>query len=257
MTEIYSLFSGSSGNCSLFRTEHHAILIDAGRTMKKIDASLKSVDLSLDRIDAIFASHEHSDHVSALTAIVKHFDMPVYLPGASVSALSDSNLSRHKNVRAIPQDYSPLRFGDITVSFFRTPHDSASSVGFIINTPDGKYGLATDMGTVMRSVAEQLTGCKAAIIESNYDHVMLENGSYPRVLKNRIGSASGHLDNRDCARLVAYLAMTGTEKFMLAHLSKENNTPEKALACVKNYLVQNRISADVKVAQRDYITRFI
>ena len=252
MTEIYTLFSGSSGNSALIRTDNNAVLIDAGCSMKKIECSLKELGLSIDDLDAIFASHEHIDHVAAIPMIAKHHNVPIYLPEKSVFALRGID-----NVNALPELNSVIRFGDIAVDYFRTPHDSASSVGFVINTPDGKYGLATDMGMVMKSVADRLTGCNAAIIEANYDSFMLENGSYPRALKDRIASGRGHLDNRDSAKLVAYLALNGTAKFLLAHLSKENNTPEKALSCVKDFLSRNGITAEVSVASRDRITRFI
>ena len=57
---------------------------------------------------------------------------------------------------------------------------------------------------------------------------MLENGPYPYPLKRRILSDRGHLSNDACAGELLSFAEQGTARFVLAHLSRENNTPELA-----------------------------
>lgn len=66
------------------------------------------------------------------------------------------------------------------------------------------------------------------MIESNHDVGMLRTGPYPYSLKRRILSECGHLSNVACAELLPELYENGTKRFMLAHLSRENNTPDIA-----------------------------
>ena len=106
------------------------------------------------------------------------------------------------------------------------------------------------MGMLSLKIADMLAECEAAVVESNYDLDMLRNGPYPYVLKRRIESSVGHLNNTDCARLVSYLASHKTKKVLLAHLSAENNTPDIALKTVIDRLAQDNLCADVCVADR-------
>ena len=102
---------------------------------------------------------------------------------------------------------------------------------------------------------KELCGCEAVILESNYDEEMLKFGSYPIEVKRRIGSRSGHLSNSDCAKFASRLAVRGTKRFMLAHISRENNTPETALLTVKKALAQFP-GIRVSVARPDDATPF-
>ena len=75
------------------------------------------------------------------------------------------------------------------------------------------------------------------MIEANYDAEMLRTGRYPVYLKARIASSSGHMDNADTARyLAAVTPAAGLRRIFLCHLSQDNNTPQKALAAVRNAL---------------------
>ena len=102
-----------------------------------------------------------------------------------------------------------------------------------------------------------LAGCEAVLIESNHDEEMLRSGPYPKSLQNRILSDCGHLSNSNGAWLATQLAIWGTKRIALGHLSEKNNTPEKAYECAKNMLESNNIKpgADVilKVAPVDGI----
>ena len=123
--------------------------------------------------------------------------------------------------------------GELTVSSFRTPHDSRMSVGYRVSFADDDgaqtLGVATDIGYVSDSVREGLSGCEAVVLESNHDVDMLMDGPYPYDLKLRIRSNRGHLSNADSASLASALAAEGTHAFLLAHLSEENNDPTIAL----------------------------
>ena len=99
------------------------------------------------------------------------------------------------------------------------------------------------------------------LIESNHDIEMLKMGRYPWPLKKRILGDKGHLCNDMAAQTVAYLARAGTKKFLLGHLSKENNFPELAFETVKNALLEKSIIAGrdvyLGVAHRDRVSEMI
>jgi phosphoribosyl 1,2-cyclic phosphodiesterase len=120
---------------------------------------------------------------------------------------------------------SELTFGDLTVKSFKTPHDTPESVGFRFDSGQSVFVFATDMGCVTPAILEQARGADMAVIEANHDVEMLKSGMYPYYLKRRILSERGHLSNADSGYLAARLAESGTKRIVLAHLSKENNTP--------------------------------
>ena len=116
------------------------------------------------------------------------------------------------------------------VTPFPTSHDSAQSLGFRVETEDQRsFALATDTGVLTEAILSHLEGADFAVVESNHDRQMLRDGPYPAYLKARILSSRGHLANEDCASALVRLAQTGCRRFLLAHLSRENNTPQRAL----------------------------
>ena len=70
---ITSLNSGSNGNCYYVGNETEAILVDAGISCKEIEKRMKRLGLSMSNIQAIFISHEHSDHIKGLTTLIKKY----------------------------------------------------------------------------------------------------------------------------------------------------------------------------------------
>jgi phosphoribosyl 1,2-cyclic phosphodiesterase len=230
---IISLYSGSGGNSTYIRVADTAILIDAGKNAKRLCAALKDIGSDISEIRAIFITHDHADHVSALEVLSKKNNIPIHITERSACVFDRygpspvcCNLVRHTPVFT-------EQVGDITVTSFVTPHDSLMSVGYRVEFFDGEekraVGLATDVGYVTEDIKRGLCGCEAVVLESNHDERMLINGPYPDHLKKRILSRRGHLSNRDSASLSAYLAAEGTRAFLLAHLSEENNEPTLAL----------------------------
>lgn len=230
---LISLYSGSKGNSTLIRFGADAVLIDAGRSLRALSTALVSVGESLENVRAIFITHEHSDHVSALEMLSKKYRIPIYMTADSAEKYLPTAFYAKNNLHQKPP-YFTETVGKMTVSSFPTPHDSEMSVGYTITLPDGrKIGYATDIGQITDEIRAGLFGCFAAVVESNHDLTMLKNGPYPASLKARIRSPRGHLSNGECAAFLTELAASGTRDVLLAHLSAENNTPQCAYAAAK------------------------
>ncbi len=228
MTKVTPLFSSSSGNVIHISSGNKSILVDAGVSCKRIVTATTSISQDARDIDAIFITHEHSDHIKGLYIFTKNYKVPVYGSAAVLRYLAAKDLV-YSGTPLIPIDSNVQSVGDFCVSAFPTSHDSVGSVGFRIEAADGRVvSVATDLGKVTPEVEQGLHGCTLAVIESNYDEKMLRTGCYPYHLKQRISSNIGHLSNSDCAGLLASLVKGGTENFILAHLSKENNLPSLA-----------------------------
>lgn len=237
---IATLYSGSGGNAVYVRAGGTELLIDAGKSARALERGLAAVGSSLSSIDAIFVTHEHTDHVGALEVVSKRYAIPVHMTEASAENCVTGSCALEKNLATHPAGFSVL-LGDVHVRSFVTPHDSAMSVGYTVEfEADGarrRFGIATDMGTVTKEVRDALCGCDYVIIESNHDLDMLKNGPYPAYLKRRILSANGHLSNIDCAAFLPELVESGTQKILLAHLSRENNRPQIAYECCRRSLL--------------------
>lgn len=229
---ICTLFSGSKGNCTFIETPEARILIDMGKNCRAVCTALQQIGVDPDSLDAVFITHEHRDHIDALSVFCKHHPLPIHIQAASAARLVDTAPHLEPLIRTYPDAGACcVRVGDLHVQAFRTPHDSRASVGYRL-TLDGDaptaIAYATDIGYVTPEILSHLTGCESVVLESNHDPDMLMDGPYPYDLKLRIRGKKGHLSNEECAMLAAQLYATGTKNILLAHLSEQNNTPRLA-----------------------------
>ena len=264
----YSLFSGSSGNCIYLEDGGSRVLIDAGGSMRQIDLALRQIGSSLCEIDAVWITHEHSDHTKGLTVMAKHLSIPFYCQHKVAKEMYMSLMQKGnraeaaalaKNIRTVNPG-EEYEVGNLLITPFQTPHDSVDSQGFIVGDRD--LGIATDLGHVSAEVSLYLTGCKNIILESNHDLEMLYNGPYSPYLKERVASRNGHLNNGECAAFAGKLLSAGCENFTLFHLSSDNNTPELALAETEDVLCgQMGACRDrdftLRVAERHEVTKIL
>ena len=242
--EAYTLFSGSSGNTAYIKSGSDEFLIDAGASCRAIENALKGLDTSLTNIRAIFITHEHNDHIKGLEIIAKNYQIPIFINQKSASILKAQLRYVEDYIRIItPGDTVYLNETQIESGI--SPHDSAACSCYRVTLADGtSLGYATDIGYLSDGVKKIIGGCEFVVIESNHDLKMLQNGPYPHCLKKRIISDTGHLSNRNCAEFLPLLVNQGAKSIVLAHLSRENNSPDIAFSESRISLNQSGIRVE-------------
>ena len=227
------LASGSSGNITLLETQRTRLLVDCGLGKRETLARLAAIELSVDRIDGILITHEHSDHCSGLPQMLGLWKAPLYVTEPTMDALHRALPDRlAKRLRGLETIQSGQHFsvGDIDVHAFQIPHDAADPIGFTFRTNGTKMALVTDLGYMPELVKVHLRDADCLLLESNHDLDMLKVGPYPWVVKQRVLSRTGHLSNHAVSQY-----LSDPEGFdararylVLAHLSLENNNPDLA-----------------------------
>ncbi|MCP4723889.1 MAG: MBL fold metallo-hydrolase [bacterium] len=234
--KISILASGSRGNASVIKSDKQCVLVDAGLGIRDLQNRLKIIDVDPREVDSIFVTHEHGDHIKGLGKFSKYYKTPVFITPGSYVKLHGSikrDLDSHVNL------FDPgecINGNGLTVKSFQVSHDSAESVGFTFSENGNKIGYVTDIGQSTPSVIEELKNCNVLVIESNHDSVMLKNGSYHYVLKQRIAGPEGHISNEAASNLIKEIFSDKLKAVFLAHLSRENNKPELALSTISDNL---------------------
>lgn len=258
---FYSLSSGSSGNCYYVGNESSGILVDAGISARSVTRYLKEMDISIKTVMGILITHNHSDHIRGLEVLARRYNLPVY----TTRKIWNSILTSQKGITpgcirevTLQQQFKLAGF-DIEV--FPVNHDAPETIGLHICAGDKKITIATDLGHICGISAPYIRRANLLVIESNYDEEMLINGGYPYFLKKRILSDHGHLGNDQTSEFLAGMISDELSHICLAHLSKNNNTPEKALNKLRHTLEKQGISLNgktsIKVLNRDVPTGVI
>lgn len=236
-----SLGSGSKGNAVLVSGGGANILIDCGLSIKTLVMKLLQAGLNLTDIDAVLITHEHSDHIKSAAELSDGFGIPLYTHKRTARVLKDrftgiTSGRASLNSAVVFDNTSPFDIKGLTIEPFRNPHDAVFPLGYTFTESGNKAVYATDLGEITPSFLSAAEGAKLVMLESNYDFNMLINGRYPEFLKRRILSVRGHLSNEVCADTVAKLLNNGAEKFILGHISQENNLPELVFETVTDRL---------------------
>ncbi len=241
------LCSGSSGNATYIETDGARILIDAGLSCKRITELLGRIGVSPEQLSAILITHEHNDHVRGVDILSKKYDLKVYANADTWSVLKPVLKDvAPKNVCVFESDREFYLDG-ARILPFTVPHDAIHCVGFTVTAGGKKVGVCTDLGRVDLRILSILSGCDLLLFEANHDVDMLMAGSYPYLLKKRILSGNGHMNNDDCGKALVKLHESGVKNVILGHLSRENNYPELALVAVRAALEEAGID-DMQIA---------
>ena len=259
MAKFCPLFSSSKGNVTYIGSGESGILVDVGVSAKRLEIALHDIGVDPSSLDAIFITHEHSDHRSGLRVFASRYGIKVYATDGTLSALEQYGDLKDVCYEAIGDG---TEAGELLIQPFATSHDAAESCGYTVETPDGrKISVCTDLGYVSDTVSDAVSGSDLILLESNHDLAMLETGPYPYHLIQRIKGRKGHLSNESCAEQAQKLIRSGTTRIILGHLSEQNNFPELAFQTTYNSLEEIGAKADcdyiLKVAKPVWDSRAI
>lgn len=219
---ISSLNSGSNGNCYYVGNEREAVLVDAGISCRETETRMERLGLSMEKVKAIFVSHEHTDHIRGIPVLAKKYGLPVYItPGTARGCRFSLRGYTVKSFGAT----EPVVIGELAVTAFEKHHDASDPHSFVISYDGIKVGVFTDIGAACDRLVHHFKDCHAAFLEANYDEEMLDKGRYPVYLKNRIRGGKGHLSNKQALSVFKAHRPAHMSHLLLAHLSKENNCP--------------------------------
>lgn len=236
---IYSLASGSKGNCFILNFGNVNLMIDCGTTQKYLKMAMESLNINLKDIDALLITHEHSDHISQINMFK---DLPIYSP---------IDIKDREIYKIVPLEKFNIK--NIQILPLALSHDASITLGYIFNDGMQKIAYLTDTGYVNEKYYPLLKNMDYIIIESNHDIKMLMESNRPLYVKQRILSANGHLCNEDCADVLSNIIGNNTKGIMLAHISREANDYALALNTNIDYLLKCGIdlkSIEIKVCEQ-------
>ncbi len=238
MMEMFSIASGSSGNCICAGNDDTHVMIDAGISGKKIEAGMNTYDLTTRDMAGILVTHEHIDHVSGLGVIMRRYGLPVYSTEGTIKAiLKDGRIGKVDESLFHPINADEtFDIGSLAVKPIHISHDAADPVAYIIKDKNHgkKVGVITDLGKFDDYIVSNIMDLSAVLLEANHDVNMLEVGPYPYQLKRRILSDYGHLSNNLSGQLLGKILNDHMEHVFLGHLSAENNYGRLALDTVRD-----------------------
>lgn len=246
------LASGSKGNCTYIESKKHRILIDIGMTSLQIEKKLHEIEVDPKTIDAIFITHAHTDHISALETFYKKYKTPVYVT-EKMKVEGKLRIDNIINISGV------ITLDELKITPLKTSHDVTDSNGYIIEDEKSSIVYITDTGYIHDRYHDGLKNKQVYIFESNHDvDKLMNNPKYPYPLKNRILSAKGHLSNKEAAMYLCKFIGDDTKYVVLAHLSEENNNPEIAIATLKDKLDDYEIEfTNILAASQDNRTELL
>lgn len=234
--QVAVLASGSKGNATFIELDGKKLLVDAGISARRIRQELSHIGQSVEELDGVFITHEHSDHINGLMTLTRKYGVQVFSRPETFRAMS---FYRELPIGCINPIIDRVRMDRVAVRAFGVSHDAADPVGYVVQG-SRRCVVATDMGFVDGTLQNMLEGAQVMVLETNHDVDMLKNGSYPYSLKKRIMGPQGHLSNKEAAMAVARLKQR-PKKLLLAHLSESNNRPELAMSTVQEVFRQQGV----------------
>ncbi|HIT89461.1 MAG TPA: MBL fold metallo-hydrolase [Candidatus Merdenecus merdavium] len=255
---LCSITSGSSGNCIYIGSEKDSILVDVGISGKRVEQGLNKIDMTTKDIQGILITHEHSDHIKGVGVLARKYEIPIYGTKGTISAMKESS-----SLGKIPDDLfreikadESFQINDLNIQPFAISHDAAEPVAYRVEHQGNAVAIATDLGTYDDYIIEHLKNLDVLLLEANHDINMLQVGSYPYYLKQRILGNRGHLSNDTAGRLLCEILHDDLKEVILGHLSKDNNYEALAYetVCSEVTMGENPYKASdfhIRVAKRD------
>ncbi len=253
--KVSILGSGSAGNSIFIEIDNFKLLIDAGFSGKRISQKLADIGESMEDIEAILITHEHTDHVKGAGVLSRKHGIPIFISRESYEVCS-SKLGKIASDKLIFLDEPDFLLGEtVEVKHFDVMHDAEKTVGYTLKNSRGhKIAVSTDIGYVTNIVRENFKGANIVVLECNYDYQMLMECSYPWDLKARVKGRNGHLSNNDAAKFIRDLYHPELKKVFLVHVSQDSNTYDLAYKTVKEELDRSRIDVDLELVKQEEVS---
>lgn len=243
--KIKVLSSGSKGNTTLVMSDNVNILIDVGMSYQYIEKELNKIGMTSSDINYVLITHTHSDHVKGLKVFLKKTGLHVSIPSGMREEMEE--IVSSSLIDYLDEDN---KFLDLSVSLIHTSHDTACSVGFIIEDNYSSLVYVTDTGYINRKYLKKMKNKSVYIMESNHDEEMLMEGPYPYYLKQRVISDSGHLSNSTASKYLSTVVGEKTKFIILAHLSEKNNTELLAMEEVTKRIEDTVFDGNILIAKQ-------
>lgn len=253
MTTFQTLASGSGGNAALLSHRETRLLIDMGISCRRVCQGLAQAGVRPEELAGVVITHEHSDHIGGLATYIKKYRTPIFCTPGTGRQLAYRLAGVEDLLRPVPLGET-VEAGAAALTLLPTSHDCSESAALHLSLPDGRVGYLTDTGYIPEETGRALLGAELLVLESNHDVETLRSGPYPYYLKQRVLGAFGHLSNDEAAAYAAASARAGTRSIILAHLSRENNTPQMALNAVGRLLEAAGWDGALSVAERDRLS---
>ena len=255
MLRFKSLGSGSSGNATLVESAGlvpFRLLVDCGLGIRQLQMRLREAGLQLEDIDAVFITHEHSDHVGCALALSLRHQISVWMSQGTFRAMGSPDFNGRLR---FARDGDAIDLGGLEVMPFTVPHDAQEPLQLTCTDGAARLGILTDLGHATTHVLKHLQGCSALLLECNHDTDMLAQSIYPDFLKRRVGGQYGHLSNTAAVDIIRSVMNPRLRHVVAAHLSVQNNRADlvrvllgKTLDCAPD---------DIVVARPDVGTRWL
>ena len=236
------LSSGSIGNATVIETEETTILIDNGLTLKKLQELLKLNNFDENKIEHVFITHEHTDHIKGVGVCARKWKVKIWATEKTIEEMYRKKIIKHGiEETMIIEKNIPYEVGDLKIVPIRISHDAVDPVGYVINQQEKKLVYVTDSGYLTENTIKYLSNADAYIFETNHNVEMLQMCNRPWQLKQRILSDVGHLSNEDSAYALSQMVGERTKHIFLAHISQDANLPDLALMTLEFILKENNI----------------
>ena len=233
MIRFRSLGSGSGGNATVVEATSGItttrLLVDAGFSLRELDARLARAGLAATDLDAVFVTHEHGDHVGCAVALAERDGLPLWMSRGTWRAVGEP--AAPAGLR-FARDGENVEVGDLELQPFTVAHDAAEPLQLCCSDGSARFAVLTDLGSITAHMLEHVAGCDAILLECNHDAAMLAQSRYPPSLKARIGGRLGHLSNAVAVEILGHCLSARLRHVVAAHLSRENNRPAIARAAL-------------------------
>lgn len=219
--------SGSSGNATIVEGRQgghtHRLLVDCGFGPRQLEQRLLRAGLACTDVDAVFITHEHSDHIGCAVRFAQRYQVPLWMSSGTHAAIGSPALG---SLLKLVRDSERMDLGSFEAIPFTVPHDAREPLQLRCSDGARALGIATDLGHATAHVLAHLADCDALLLEANHCPELLARSAYPPFLQRRIAGSLGHLPNQTAADILTAVKHPQLTQVVAAHLSARNNHPD-------------------------------